>query len=39
MGHSSLAVTLIYLRNLGFRVNVERENDLPDPIQDATYPL
>jgi integrase len=30
MGHSSLAVTLTYLRNLGLIVNADNEDDLPE---------
>ncbi len=32
MGHSSLTVTLTYLRNLGLIVNADNEEDLPDLI-------
>jgi len=32
LGHASLTVTLNYLRHLGLMVNVDSENDLPDPI-------
>jgi integrase len=32
MGHSFLAVTLTYLRNLGLMVNADKEEDLPDLV-------